>query len=397
VVAFDPYTTTYGDSEETDEFVSSGHHQNHNSTDLRSMGVCSCDSANHAIVVGPDGKDNQSQCPSCAQSPTTPLVNNKPNAVNNHNQNEPSRNLLGSRLSRTSESAALRLSVSENTRLPACYRLGSVSQDTQLCLWDLTEDILKQPFGKSRPTTTASGRVLGDASPLVSNLKGPSQMNGKGSPPRVNSFSSSGAKGLTDKDVVDSVVGVVKGSRSNPTTGALGSISSAENGNNGNSSGQGHGILSLRFAGISFGGEKDGKKGDGKEHRRNFSLGSKGEKNNSSKPGNSLSANDSLTQLNLEDPLKLIGTQACPRLDECPLLEPLICKKISHERLTALIFREEAIVTACQDGVICTWARPGEDFRIANNYNRKKYTNSSLAQDNIFNRFYSKGETIEPL
>ena len=25
-----------------------------------------------------------------------------------------------------------------------CYRLGSVGQDTLLCLWDLTEDILKQ-------------------------------------------------------------------------------------------------------------------------------------------------------------------------------------------------------------------------------------------------------------
>lgn len=26
-----------------------------------------------------------------------------------------------------------------------CYRLGSVSQDTQLCLWDLTEDVLRPP------------------------------------------------------------------------------------------------------------------------------------------------------------------------------------------------------------------------------------------------------------
>ena len=28
-------------------------------------------------------------------------------------------------------------------------------------------------------------------------------------------------------------------------------------------------------------------------------------------------------------------------------------------RLTSLVFREECIVTACQDGYVCTWARPG--------------------------------------
>lgn len=59
------------------------------------------------------------------------------------------------------------------------------------------------------------------------------------------------------------------------------------------------------------------------------------------------------------DPMQLIGTPACPRFDECPLLEPLVCKKIAHERLTALIFREDCFLTACQDGFIYTWARPG--------------------------------------
>ncbi|XP_017092823.2 WD repeat-containing protein 20 [Drosophila bipectinata] len=59
------------------------------------------------------------------------------------------------------------------------------------------------------------------------------------------------------------------------------------------------------------------------------------------------------------DPMQLIGTPACPRFDECPLLEPLLSKKIAHERLTALIFREDCFLTACQDGFIYTWARPG--------------------------------------
>ncbi|XP_030766480.1 WD repeat-containing protein 20 [Sitophilus oryzae] len=58
------------------------------------------------------------------------------------------------------------------------------------------------------------------------------------------------------------------------------------------------------------------------------------------------------------DPLQLVGTPACPRLDECPILEPLICKKIAHERLTCLIFRPECFITACQDGYVYTWSRP---------------------------------------
>lgn len=70
-------------------------------------------------------------------------------------------------------------------------------------------------------------------------------------------------------------------------------------------------------------------------------------------------AGQSSASVSSYDPMKLIGTPACPRFEECPLLEPLICKKIAHERLTALIFREDCFLTACQDGFIYTWARPG--------------------------------------
>jgi hypothetical protein len=74
-------------------------------------------------------------------------------------------------------------------------------------------------------------------------------------------------------------------------------------------------------------------------------------KNSSSKGANGLLAT--------YDPMKMIGTPACPRFDECPVLEPLVRKKIAHERLTALIFREDCFLTACQDGFVYTWARPG--------------------------------------
>ncbi|KAM8706243.1 hypothetical protein ACLKA7_010509 [Drosophila subpalustris] len=78
-----------------------------------------------------------------------------------------------------------------------------------------------------------------------------------------------------------------------------------------------------------------------------------------------VTAGQSSTSVSSYDPMKLIGTPACPRFEECPLLEPLICKKIAHERLTALIFREDCFLTACQDGFIYTWARPGHTTHVA--------------------------------
>lgn len=46
-------------------------------------------------------------------------------------------------------------------------------------------------------------------------------------------------------------------------------------------------------------------------------------------------------------------------LAQVPLIEPLVCKRISQERLTSLHFLDDCFVTACQDGIISTWARPG--------------------------------------
>jgi hypothetical protein len=73
-------------------------------------------------------------------------------------------------------------------------------------------------------------------------------------------------------------------------------------------------------------------------------------------------------------------------MNEVPLIEPLVVKKIAHERLTALVFREECLVTACQDGYVCTWARPGKMvrsvylfiFRSLSSLGRGRYTSLRL-------------------
>uniref|UniRef100_A0A3Q3MBB5 WD repeat-containing protein 20 n=1 Tax=Mastacembelus armatus TaxID=205130 RepID=A0A3Q3MBB5_9TELE len=151
------------------------------------------------------------------------------------------------------------------------YRFGSVGQDTQLCLWDLTEDILfpHLPFNPNSHTDSA--------------------------------FIASGVS---------------------------------------------------KFATLSL--HESRKERHEKDHKRNHSMGHISSK-----------SSDKLNQLSSArtakaDAAKTLGTTLCPRMEEVPLLEPLVCKKIAHERLTVLIFLEDCLVTACQEGFVCTWARPGK-------------------------------------
>lgn len=224
----------------------------------------------------------------------------------------------------------------------ACYRLGSVGQDTQLCLWDITEDILSQQVcNKNRQ----SGQLAHSGS-FVSTRNSKSKQNHVGDSQKSNSTNSK------IHSVVNSVSGAIK------ENSIVNSVSPEPVATAVNS-------ITQRLAGLSFGDKKNSES----SHKRNFSLGSKGA--NSDKT-NSFSNSVTLRTKNLSntvsnsvsadmcDPVKLIGTSSCPRFDECPVLEPLVCKKIAHERLTALVFREDCVVTACQDGYVYTWARPGK-------------------------------------
>uniref|UniRef100_A0A3Q0SA33 WD repeat-containing protein 20 n=1 Tax=Amphilophus citrinellus TaxID=61819 RepID=A0A3Q0SA33_AMPCI len=166
------------------------------------------------------------------------------------------------------------------------YRFGSVGQDTQLCLWDLTEDILfpHLPLSRTRTHTNVMNAT---------------------SPP---------AAGTTT---------------ANNTNKASSGVS--------------------KFATLSLHDRKE--RHHEKDHKRNHSMG-----HISSKSSDKLN----LLTKTKTDPAKTLGTLLCPRMEDVPLLEPLICKKIAHERLTVLIFLEDCLVTACQEGFICTWARPGK-------------------------------------
>ncbi|KAI3363794.1 hypothetical protein L3Q82_001402 [Scortum barcoo] len=174
------------------------------------------------------------------------------------------------------------------------YRFGSVGQDTQLCLWDLTEDILFPHLPLSRTRTHTN----------------------------VMSATSPPATGQTTTATTTTTV-----STTNPS---------------------GTNVCNPVVARLAQGARHE------KDHKRNHSMGHISSK-----------SSDKLNQLSSSrtakaEAAKTLGTTLCPRMEDVPLLEPLVCKKIAHERLTVLIFLEDCLVTACQEGFVCTWARPGK-------------------------------------
>uniref|UniRef100_A0A671V5E5 WD repeat-containing protein 20 n=1 Tax=Sparus aurata TaxID=8175 RepID=A0A671V5E5_SPAAU len=211
------------------------------------------------------------------------------------------------------------------------YRFGSVGQDTQLCLWDLTEDILfpHLPLSRTRTHTNVMNATSPPAGATIITNTSSNTTNGNNSganTPGINSLSttlprsnslphSAGSGGGIGSGIMDSAI----------ATGVS------------------------KFATLSLHDRKE--RHHEKDHKRNHSMG-----HISSKSSDKLN----LLTKTKTDPAKTLGTLLCPRMEDVPLLEPLICKKIAHERLTVLIFLEDCLVTACQEGFICTWARPGK-------------------------------------
>ncbi|XP_072930195.1 WD repeat-containing protein 20 [Epargyreus clarus] len=224
----------------------------------------------------------------------------------------------------------------KRTESAQCYRLGSVSQDTQLCLWDLTEDVLRPPL---------RARASAHLSPGGPGLS-PNGLPGGKAPARAAKTNKIGHRHAEPP----AAAGEPAAARPAGKAPAAGAGKAKEEG-----SGSLGAHLSQRLAGFSFGERRS-------EHRRNFSLGRAADKASApssvalrGRAAGGAAAGDA-------DPLRLIGTAACPRFDECPVLEPLVCKKIAHERLTALLFRAEYLVTACADGCVNTWARPARAY-----------------------------------
>ncbi|CAG5928216.1 unnamed protein product [Menidia menidia] len=236
------------------------------------------------------------------------------------------------------------------------YRFGSVGQDTQLCLWDLTEDILFPHLPLSRTRTHTN--VMSATSPPATGQTTTTTVsitatNTSGTKDSVSNSSTSG-------NAVNSLPATLPRSNSLPHSSnpAGGGTPNSHTGSSGST--KTNSIIDSAFIASSVGkfatlslhdSRKDRHE---KDHKRNHSMGHISSK-----------SSDKLNQLSSSrtakaEAAKTLGTTLCPRMEEVPLLEPLVCKKIAHERLTVLIFLEDCLVTACQEGFVCTWARPGK-------------------------------------
>ncbi|CAG9532246.1 unnamed protein product, partial [Cercopithifilaria johnstoni] len=179
--------------------------------------------------------------------------------------------------------SVLSVTGSAYTNMGVTYRIGSVGHDTQLCLWDLTENVLRQTAPNHHASTVIS---IG-----------------------------------TDQNMV--MCATLESSK-------LNTVDVRE---------RSHGKEKKHKRGFSFSAKLTGSSHD--RWNRNHSATTANEKGK-------------------ENSAKFLGTPVCPRMEEIAIIEPLVCKKIAHERLTGLIFREDCVVTACQEGFILTWARPGK-------------------------------------
>ncbi|XP_042230705.1 WD repeat-containing protein 20-like [Homarus americanus] len=266
VVAFDSFTTLY--------------------SDMDSLDMCNEDTVNTVKhnSIGNDVRGSKAN-------------NSAPNSRPNSNRNSLASEGLG-------------LTVTS-------YRLGSVGQDTLLCLWDLKDDVLTQPYLRPRSST------------VVSSSGGGSVSGGTGIPQTGQPTANAKCN-----NVKESSVGSDSSHHSHSTNS-----------------------LTAKLANLNFGEKKDKEKGE-KDHKRSLSLASKNPTQNCKGSVNKNQVGGST--MPPEENFRPMGTSLCPRLDECPVLEPMICKKIGHERLSGLIFREDCLITSCQDGCVLTWCRPGK-------------------------------------
>ena len=256
----------------------------------------------------------------------------------------------------------LRSESSTRERCTAAYRLGSVGQDTQLCLWDLSGDSLRlrRPFSRSRSRLsrqTSRPQSIADLQQSPS-LDGRLE-HGRGKSKDEKGMPREEQKDSSEKPTPHSLT-------SDPETSISKSVISNHVSTSQNSSGKsGMDFSDTKESALSDTSEQSSEKGNGKKERKPKKE--KGEKkvrlmkDPVRKVMRFVGGIGSGTHLYRRE----VGTfETCnsddiaPKMDEVNHIEPLLAKKISHERLTALVFREDCIVTACQEGFIHTWSRP---------------------------------------
>lgn len=265
------------------------------------------------------------------------------------------------------------------------YRLGSIGQDTQLCLWDLSGDALnirRLNRARSRVTRQHSSRPVSIADSGLEMSPSAMESSELGRSKDTEEKSSSLNKEVEEESLV-------KGP--SPLHNHVGSDHSTEGKLAPNSLLEAnHHKDSVSISSISSSVSAKSKKKDKdkkksmKSHRRTLKepmrkvikfVGS------GFSTSNQNSGHHGRGQMgNFET---CCSDDIAPKMHEVNHVEPLVAEKISQERLSAIVFREDCFLTACQEGFIHTWKRPsgkvdeeGEEMRIDDDSEHKSsYSN----------------------
>ena len=301
----------------------------------------------------------------------------------------------GSHLSRTTSESVIE-------RDQVAYRLGSIGQDTQLCLWDLSGDSLKlrRLFSRSKSRLSRHASRQQSMTDITGSPPPEDKVGQKTEEPTDKSERESSVLGSNPLESEDrsNHVGSTKGrSTSDRTESSLAQNKSTNDSN------------------TSADTEKGTKESTASPES---SIQSTGKENSKKVKKANKKAVKLQAQKGLKAPVKKVmkfvgnigggshgyrrdagGTffETCnshdiaPKMDEVNLIEPLVAKVISHERLTALVFRRDCIVTACQEGFVHTWARPSAKLppEATADYNAESRPQTTSVSSNPGVRFMS--------
>ena len=329
------------------------------------------------------------------------------------------------------------------------YRLGSVGQDTQLCLWDLSGDVLKprRPFLRNRSQMSRHSRPVSIVDPPID----PSDTPATATSTATENQSATLPNGPT---IMTSTVHSTEPNRTTPSP--VKNHESTTVGNHVDSNAERTSVSSNRDSTadttaapehhseavhcehlplapalppgdgrcstpstVSTSSEKGVGKKEKKQKKEKHKDKSKHgtPKHNGTKDGNSPNnissegekyAEKKSHRRSLSKMIKFVSNigsgsvhgqhssrrtvaafETCksddiaPKMSEVNLVEPLVAKKVANERLTALVFHRDCIITACQEGFVHTWSRPGtqlpdETAQQNNEKQNKKEPASSL-------------------
>ena len=250
------------------------------------------------------------------------------------------------------------------------YRLGSVGQDGVICLWDLTDDVLRlrrlhsrgrSRFSKvlqsgSQPSSPSAQRKFAEGAPQDAShhVLGASLDEGKAAGLNINGSADVG-RGASPK-------------ADNAGEGARGGSI-----NGGNSSGPEPGKKPAEAGGKSAPTEGSSRSGSSNPQSDQEQAGGKVQPKKVKRKSNRLhklkeqlnSAMRYATGNHGYSHHREVGTFETCKSDDVALkmhevnnIEPLVAKYICQERLTDLVFLDDCIVTCSQEGFVDTWVRP---------------------------------------